>query len=204
MLDTAASVYSRVMGISKYKDSTQGAVYHLYNRGNRKQPIFEREADNRLYLGLLKRYCRETDFSVIAYCLMPNHIHLLVRQNGSVGPNKLMSRLHTSYAMYFNKEYRKVGHLFQDRYKQKIVSDNDFLIRLISYFHLNPVKDKISLTPEAYQWSSYGWYQQPNRKKRWGICDLEAVSQLGLETIAKLDPKHLASQINSNDVFDSA
>ncbi len=190
------------MGVSKYKESAEGVVYHLYNRGNRKQAIFEQDSDYRFYLAMLQRYCRESGFSVIAYCLMPNHVHLLVRQNRSIGPSKLMARLHTTYAMYFNDEYKKVGHLFQGRYKQKIVSDNDYLLRLVSYFHLNPVKDHIVQSVGEYRWSSFGWHQQSSINQQRGICDYETVKQLGLRALTSSETKKLASQLNPFEVFE--
>ncbi|MEK7534935.1 MAG: transposase [Patescibacteria group bacterium] len=189
------------MGVSKYKDSAEGAVYHLFNRGNRKQSIFEKDSDRRFYLSLLKRYCREANFSIIAYCLMSNHVHLLVRQNGEETPSRLIARLHTSYAMYFNDEYKKVGHLFQGRYKQKIVGDDNYLLQLISYLHMNPVKDNIVSSPEKYDWSSFGWYQQSSVSKQWGICDFEAVKQLGIENVTVAEAAKLAERLSSTDIF---
>ncbi|MEK7171235.1 MAG: transposase [Patescibacteria group bacterium] len=193
------------MGVSKYKESALGASYHLYNRGNGKQIIFFGDEDRRLYLGLLRKFAIETGFLVIAYCLMPNHVHLLVRQRGQDGPSKLISRLHTSYSMYFNKKFGKVGHLFQGRYKQKIVADDNYLVCLLSYIHLNPVKDQLTLKPESYEWSSYGEYRSiivGGFSRR--ICDLEELEKLGIkveQVVNKVD--EFATKINSNDAFDS-
>jgi len=197
-------MYSENMGVSKYKDSAEGAIYHLYNRGNHKQLIFDQTADYQLYLGMLKKFCREENFSIIAYCLMPNHIHLIVRQGGLSNPSRLIARLHTSYAMYFNDTYKKVGHLFQGRYKQKIVESDNYLLQLVSYLHLNPVKDQIVSSPEKYPWSSIGWYQQPARNRQWGICDADVVSQLGLRNIDRAESVRLARQLSPYDVFDPA
>lgn len=189
------------MSMSRYKISAPGTVYHLYNRGNHKQEIFQQTEDYQMYRGLFTKYCKNTDFSIIAYCLMPNHVHLLVRQNRDSSPAKLISRLHTSYVMYYNKKYGKVGHLFQDRYKQKILSDQDYLLTLVCYIHLNPVKDKLSLLPENYRWSSYIEYQNKGGWRQ--FCDRTAIESLGLSSLPPInDQTKLARGVDSQETFD--
>ncbi len=188
------------MSLSKYKVSAPGTLYHLYNRGNHKQMIFEVDDDYRLYRGLVRKFCRESNFSIITYCLMPNHIHLLVKQNGDIPPSKLMSKLHTSYAMYYNKQYGKVGHLFQDRYKQKIVSDEHYLLTLVCYIHLNPVKDGLIDIAHRYPWSGCREYRGLNTSR--GICDWKEVESLGLNDLpAVAGQTKLARQIHPEDTF---
>ena len=190
------------MSLSKYKSSSPGAVYHLFNRGNHKQVIFESSDDYRLYRALVSKYCRAVNFSIISYCFMPNHIHLLVRQNGESSPAQLISRLHTSYAMFFNKKYGKVGHLFQDRYKQKIVGDDSYLPTLVSYIHLNPVKDGLIDQPGRYKWSSYNEYYYSGTSG--GICDRKAIQDLGLTTLpSDTKLRQLAGEIDPTDTFES-
>jgi len=190
------------MGISKYKESAPGTVYHLFNRGNNKQNIFFEDSDYRFYLSILKRYKKETGFSLIGYCLMPNHVHLLVRQDQDFSPSKLISKLHTTYAMFINDKYKKVGHLFQGRFKQKIVSEENYLIQLISYLHLNPVKDGICSKPELYNWSSFNWYQQEPKSKRSGICDFDVITELGIKELASREVYLQAKKVSSIDAFD--
>jgi len=193
------------MGASKYKESAQGVTYHIYNRGNNKQKIFLEKSDYRFYLALLNKYSNDTNFSVIAYCLMPNHVHLLVKQNGEISPPKLLSKLHTSYAMYFNKKYRRVGHLFQDRYKQKVVINDNYLAQLICYIHLNPFNDGIVDLPEKYQWSSFGQYRQLGSKvAENGICDVATIKFLGLDSARYLiEIEKLAALVAPSDAFDN-
>jgi len=195
------------MGTSKYKESAKGVSYHLYNRGNRKQIIFEGEEDYRLYVNLLNKYCKETSFSIIAYCLMPNHIHLLLRQEDQDTPAKLMSRLHTAYAVYYNKKYKSIGHLFQGRYKQKIIKSDNYLIRLVSYIHRNPVKDMLVEAPEGYSWSSFRQYKkmrngsQPN-----GVCSATVIKSLGLIEVLKFTEEGMrksANQLSPYEVFET-
>lgn len=137
------------------KISYEGGFYHVYNRGNRKQDIFLEKSDYLKYLEKLREYKEKHNISIICYCLMPNHIHFLLRQNAESPVYKFIHALHTSYSMNFNRKYNKVGHLFQGKYKQKEVDKDEYLLQLSSYIHLNPVIDGLVKKLEDYQWSSY-------------------------------------------------
>ncbi len=134
----------------------QGGFYHVFNRGNRKQNIFLSDKDYKRYLEKMKEYRKKHNISILAYCLMPNHIHLLVRQNGPEPVSTFIQRLHTAYSMYFNKKYSQVGHIFQDRFKAKIIDRDEYLMHLSRYIHLNPAKIVTKLP--SYKWSSYPTY----------------------------------------------
>ena len=130
----------------------QGGYYHIYNRGNRKQKIFLHDIDFRRYLAKLKEYKDKHNVTILAYCLMPNHVHFLLRQNSPEPVSTFVQKLHTAYSMYFNKKYEQVGHLFADRFKAKIVTKDEYLTHLSRYIHLNPAKLVNQLT--AYTRSS--------------------------------------------------
>jgi len=134
----------------------QGGYYHIFNRGIRKQNLFNDEKDYQRYITRLKEYKGKHHISILAYCLMPNHIHLLVRQDGPEPASKFIQRLHTAYTMYFNKKYGLIGHPFQSRFKAKIVDRDEYLMHLSRYIHLNPAK-LVSKLP-SYKWSSYPKY----------------------------------------------
>lgn len=153
-----------------YKKFSIGSYYHIYNRGNSKNNIFLNDDDfnffilrlnQNLFPSLYKEsYSRigslpPDAFSLISYCLMPNHFHFILRQNKEIPTSKLISRICTSYSKYFNKKYEKVGHLFQDQFKQIIIEDNEYLKWLSAYIHQNPKIAKLSKEPEDYSWSSY-------------------------------------------------
>lgn len=146
------------MGNSRYKQYIKDAYYHVYNRGNSKQDIFLGSQDYSIYMNRLGRYAIKHAVSLVCYCLMPNHVHLLVRQNSNTPIYKFISSLHTSYSMYFNKKYNRVGHLFQDRFKQVQVISDEYLLHLSRYLHLNPVKEGLVERPEDYRWSSFKEY----------------------------------------------
>ena len=134
-----------------------GAVYHVVARGNERQRIFRDVTDYRGFLKLLElvvdRYC----WLCHGYCLMGNHYHLLVetpRANLPIG----MRHLNGCHTRSFNRRWGRVGHLFQGRYKAEVVEKQSYLLELIRYIALNPVRVEPPLcaTPEQYQWSSYG------------------------------------------------
>ena len=117
-----------------------GHTYHLYNRGNRKAEIFHDRGDYLYFLRQLREYLQEFPVLLIAYCLMPNHYHLIARQKGGDGISKMMQAFGTSLSKTYNEKYRTVGSLFQGRFKDEHVGDAGYLIRLARYIHRNPVK----------------------------------------------------------------
>lgn len=136
-------------------------LYHVYNRGNRKQDIFIGDRDYLKFLKKTKEYKDNFDINILAYCLMPNHFHLLLKQNSEVSVSDFMLRLGTSYAKYFNIKYDQVGSLFQGRFKAKLVESDEYLLELSRYIHRNPLEIQLS-TPGVeladYRWSSYTVY----------------------------------------------
>ncbi|MEK7638014.1 MAG: transposase [Patescibacteria group bacterium] len=155
-----------------YKDSVPGGYFHIYNRGNARQDIFLDSADYQFFLlrlvqniypdrNKLPRRMHSLPvgaFSLIAYCLMPNHFHLLIGQNKEIPTSVLMMRICTSYSKYFNLKHKRVGHIFQDQFKQRNIGDNQYLKNLSAYIHNNPCKDGLVKNSAAYQWSSCGEY----------------------------------------------
>ena len=138
----------------------EGALYHVITRGNQRQKIFRDRDDYVKYLGVLAHYKERYDFYLYAYLLMNNHVHLLM-ETQKTPLSKILQGVNQRYTMYFNWRYRTIGHLFQGRYKAFICDKDEYLLSLIKYIHLNPVRAKISKTPGEYQWSSHrnyvGW-----------------------------------------------
>lgn len=139
-------------------------IYHVMQRGVGKQIVFEDDADCRFYLNRLFELKNEMNFEILAYCLMYNHTHLLIKADKET-LSSMMQRLGTSYAMYFNVKYERVGHLFQGRFLSQVVQDDKYLRTCIRYIHNNPVAAGIS-TLEMYPWSSYNEYLIDK-----GICE---------------------------------
>lgn len=134
-----------------------GALYHVISRGNQRQKIFRAPADYTRYCHLLARYQHRYGFSLYAYVLMPTHIHLLV-ETGLTPLSKVMQGLQQSYTLYVNRRYNLIGHLFQGRYKAVLCQKDAYLLELIRYIHLNPVRARLTQSPQAYRWSSHGIY----------------------------------------------
>ncbi|MCQ2462195.1 MAG: transposase [Clostridia bacterium] len=137
-----------------------GQYQHIIVRGIGRQLLFEDTADREKYISLLKRYAPETGVSVLAYCLMENHIHILIHDDNNA-ISAFMKKTGVSYAYYFNMKYERSGHLFQDRYKSEAISDDAYLLCVFRYILNNPVKAGIS-GAETYPWSSYREYGKEN------------------------------------------
>ena len=131
-----------------------GALYHVISRGNRRQGIFRDEKDLKRFLAYLS-YCKTRfPFRLYAYALMKNHIHLLVEVE-KVPLSKIMQSFLFRYTQYFNRRYRQVGHLFQGRYKAIVCDKDAYLLELVRYIHLNPVRARVVKRPEDYVWTGH-------------------------------------------------
>ncbi len=134
-----------------------GNYYHVYNRGNNRQLIFF-ERDNYIYfLRQLRHHLINRGVDIIAYCLMPNHYHLLVYLK-TEHFSKLMQAFSLSYAKAINKRYKKVGSLFQGRFQAIYVDKDEYLLNLTRYIHLNPVEANLVEKAEDWEFSSYQEY----------------------------------------------
>jgi len=133
-------------------------VLHILTRGNNRQKVFHNEEDYRRYLYYLKLYKEEHKFQLYHYCLMPNHVHLLIETSQKTILSKLMKQLNLAYFYYYRKRYKYWGHLWQGRYKSLIVARDEYLIKCGRYIEGNPVRAKMVKKPEDYPWSSYKYY----------------------------------------------
>jgi putative transposase len=146
-----------------------GALYHIMNRGDRREDIFLDDKDRQLFLETLGQCCAKTDWQVHAYCLMPNHFHLVLE---TPQPNLVagMKWFLGVYTTRFNRRHKLFGHLFSGRYKSLIVdgSGNGYLKTVCDYVHLNPVRAKMlkgNQPLKDYPWSSHGEYLKPPRQR---------------------------------------
>lgn len=108
------------------------AYYHVINRGNQKQNIFFAELDYINYLRILKHYKRKYGFKLFGYCLMPNHVHLIINPALSENLAKIMQSITQTYTTWFNKKYTKVGHLWQGRFKSMVIEKNSYFLDCIN------------------------------------------------------------------------
>lgn len=147
-----------------------GAFYHLIVRGNQQQAIFHDNQDRIKYLELVERYKKHLGFILYAYTLMTNHVHLLLETPKSP-ISKVMQAINLTYTQYFNRKYSKVGHLFQGRYKAYLCDRDEYLLSLVRYIHLNPVRTNLAKKPHEYRWSSHQAYLEGNK----GIVETDKV-----------------------------
>src|SRR5437762_6552297 len=137
----------------KSRIEIEGGLYHVITRGNNRQQIFNGNDDYQKFLSLLEVQKRRLPFFLYAYCLMTNHVHLLIeRQTDSIG--RIMQRVLTGYSQYYNRRYRKVGHLFQGRHKAILCQSDRYMAELVRYIDLNPVRAKMVRNAERYPHSS--------------------------------------------------
>jgi REP element-mobilizing transposase RayT len=148
----------------------EGAVYHVMARGIERRDMVRDDADRGRWIDWLRRTVETYEWRLHGFVLMSNHFHLFVetpRANLSAG----MQHLNGSYTSYFNRRHRRVGHLFQGRFKSQLVEEEGYFSELSRYLHLNPVRAKLVERPERYRWSSYPGYHRADRRLPWVTYD---------------------------------
>jgi putative transposase len=132
-------------------------VYHIILRGINKQIIFEEDEDKRRFLDTLGRFKNQCKFKLYGYCLMDNHIHLLVKEVEET-ISVFIKRICSSYVYWYNMKYGRCGHLFQDRFKSEVVETRTYFITVLRYIHQNPLKAGIADNVLDSKWTSIGEY----------------------------------------------
>lgn len=155
----------------KPREMSATGVYHVCLRGVNKQRIFEYPEDYEGFFRILRQamltdkngqQLDEPNFEIYAYCLMDNHVHLLLgTQKISIG--EIVKRVAGSYAQFFNWRYKRVGHLFQDRFRSEACTNSSYFYTLLEYIHMNPVKAGICASPDKYKYSSYSEISGKNK-----------------------------------------
>ena len=140
------------------KRSASG-IYHVMLRGINKQRIFHDGQDHQTFLEGMQKYKNLSHFELFAWCLMPNHLHLLLRESAEGEPiDKIMRRLGTWYVYRYNRRYERSGPLFEGRYKSEAVEDDNYFLTVLRYIHRNPINAGIVASPALYPYSSYSAY----------------------------------------------
>ena len=157
----------------KARQQGESDIYHVIERGAGRQVIFEDSVDRRAYLLRLKQLLEEYEATLLAWCLMDNHVHLLIKVSFA-GLSSMMQRLGTGYAQYFNKRHEHVGFLFQNRFFSQPVDSDAYLQAVLRYIHMNPVKDGLCRSCGQYRWSSFHEFLAQDQ----GLCDKRYVLEL--------------------------
>jgi putative transposase len=134
------------------------SYYHIMTRGNNKNIVFRKDDDYLYYLSLISRYKAEHLFELYHYCLMPTHVHLLVKTNKASDFSNFMKKLNLAYFHYYRRKYTWVGHFWQGRFKSQPVGKDAYFIQCGKYIEINSVRKGLVKTPEDYKYSSYSYY----------------------------------------------
>jgi REP element-mobilizing transposase RayT len=162
------------------REKSYSGVYHAMIRGINKQDIFQDKEDRIVFLEKLKKVKERSECKIYAYCLMNNHVHLLIGEgNETIG--QVMRRLGSTYVLWYNKKYNRVGYLFQGRFRSEPVDTDSYLLVALRYIHQNPVKAGLSRNCSDYPWTSYHEYISPG-KQAVNLIDTE----LGLDVAGGL------------------
>ena len=137
-------------------------LYHILFRGINRQIIFEDDEDKLIFLECLKQYKDLCGYAIHGYCLMDNHVHLLIRE-GKENISTTMKRIGVRYVSWYNRKYNRCGHLFQDRFKSEAVEDDEYLLVVLRYIHHNPLKAGKVQNIAEYRYSSYSEYIDTSR-----------------------------------------
>lgn len=165
------------------RQTSSTGVYHVILRGVNKQQIFECSADYERFITTLRVQTQEENRCVIyAYCLMGNHVHLLIQEkNETLG--ETMKRIASSYVYYYNHKYDRVGHLFQERFKSQPVENWEYFLTLLRYIHQNPLKPYLVKKLINYPWCSWKEYDQQEQD----ICSIQVVlKRISLSNLSNL------------------
>jgi putative transposase len=150
---------TRVIELARQaRSKSESGIYHVMLRGNERKPVFLDEEDKNRYVEIMLQKKEAAGSHLYAYCIMDNHVHMVIRELENGQPlETLMKRIGVTYALYFNKKYKRVGHVFQDRFRSEVIEDESYLLSVIRYVHRNPVKSEM-VQELNYSWSSYHWY----------------------------------------------
>ncbi|MDZ5711404.1 REP-associated tyrosine transposase [Jeotgalibacillus haloalkalitolerans] len=145
--------------VRKPRQKSKSGIYHVTIRGNNRQLIFYDDADRHYLLSKIQKVKSETGFELYAWCLMDNHVHLVIREK-EVSISKIMQRVNGSFSMYMNKKHYGTGHTYEGRFYSKPIETILYLHTVIRYTHQNPVRSLITSLPSDYKWSSCRAYYQ--------------------------------------------
>jgi REP element-mobilizing transposase RayT len=163
---------------------SETGIYHIMIRGINHQVIFEDDEDIRVFLETIGKYKAQANCKIYAFCLMKNHVHLLVKINeDKLG--SFMRKIGAKYVYWYNLKYNRIGGLFQDRYKSEVVEDESYFLTVLRYIHQNPVKAGLCKNVEDYIESSYLEYLHPRYNQ---LTDIDYVlSIMNIEQFIKFN-----------------
>jgi REP element-mobilizing transposase RayT len=177
---------------------SRSGIYHVMLRGINQQTIFEDDEDKERLIATLEKYREICGYKLYAYCLMSNHFHILVKGEKE-DLSLIVKRIAGSYVYWYNRKYKRCGHLFQDRYKSEAVDNDSYFLAVLRYIHNNPVVAGICESPCDYRFSSYPLYV----KNESGLLDLSFVfSMLSKDEFERFHKEEKEAKFLENEVKD--
>ena len=174
------------------EDFVSGATFHIYNHAIDDYNLFYDDEDYTFLLFNIEKQTKKIPSSIFAYCLMPNHYHFLIRQDSEKKIYQIFNYAYISYAQFFKKKYNRKGPIFRSPLQHKIVSNQEYLIQLCKYIHMNPVRADLVEEPEDWIYSNYlEWLKERN-----GILFTREIHEKYFP-----NPEEYRSYINSFDNF---
>lgn len=161
------------------REKSKTGIYHIMLRGIDKRNIFLDDEDRSKFIEKLIKAKEIADFKLYGYCLMDNHVHLIIEESEEIG--NIIKRITIGYIHWHNNKHGRTGHLFANRYKSETVEEESYLINLLRYIHQNPVKAKIVNYAKEYAWSSYGLYISAYENTYRSFLDTELIIEAYLK-----------------------
>ena len=147
------------------RNLVDNGYYHIVTRGLDRRRLFRYKQDYELFLNTTAKYLKQYKVYILHYCLMPNHLHFLMKAGVASDLPKLMQVILQVYAAGFRKKYKSTGFVFQNRYKSRLINDDDYLLECARYIERNPVRAKIVGDTSEYPWSSFSYYAKGAKDK---------------------------------------
>lgn len=170
------------------------AIYHVMLRGNYRQNIFHDDEDRKIFCKILERCTKKYLCSIHLFCLMTNHIHLVIEVS-DIPLSKIMQNISSLYSMLHNRRYNKIGHLFQGRYKSNLIQNEAYLLELCHYIHANPIQARMCQSLDDYLWSSHLVY---SKKQSLSWLTTQYIEQL-LSELVNAKSNHYISFIKNRE-----
>ncbi len=137
------------------RETFRSGFFHIMVQGINKEYIFKEKENKEKYMYLMKKYYSSYKLKIIAYCIMNNHVHLIIYSDDINQISEYMHKINSIYAMDYNRNHKRVGYLFRDRYKSQYIYNKEYLLKCVKYIHMNPVKARIVVNECDYLYSSY-------------------------------------------------
>lgn len=166
----------------KARQMRKGVYYHIIIRGNNRVRLFKRDKDKQYFLNLLELYCRRYEIKIYHYCVMSNHVHMLIKSEAyNDGISKALQGIQMVYARHYKRIKKMTGVVFEGRYKSYAIEDDAYLLECGRYIERNPVRAKLVQSVGQYRWSSYGHYGYGRK-----------------DTLVRYDPVYLALSVDQH------